>query len=299
MSNQHLETAAPFCASPDPHPRPPKLVVPPGATDTQIHIFGPEKPYPYTAEREYTPPNALPADYLRLRAVLGTERVVLVQPSVYGRNNRRLMDAASQLGIPTRMVLVLSLDDMTDSELERLHRAGARAVRFILAHPGGLPISDLRRVAERLNPMGWHIQFLLRPQDLIELKSTLESLASEFVIDHIGLIRASEGVKQPAFQALLELLRSGRCWVKLSGGYRISAQEPPYRDVIPLVEALVRERPDRLLWGTDWPHVMVKTAMPNTTALLDLLLEWIPDEHIRKQVLVDNPQKLFGFRPKV
>ena len=294
MDAENLEIA-PYCAGPDPKPREPRLIAPSGATDTHFHIFGPSTVYPYIAEREYTPPDATPSAYIHLREILGVERVVLVQPSVYGDDNRRMLSAAGELGAPARMIVVVPFST-SDRELQKLHEAGARGVRFILAHLGGLPLSDLQRFAERVKPMGWHIQFLLRPSDLIKLHGVLGMLATDFVIDHIGLIRASEGgVGQAAFRALLELLPSGRCWVKLTGGYRISSEPPPYRDVIPLVEALIKERPDRLLWGSDWPHVMVKGQMPNTTDLIDLLLEWVPDEAVRKQILVENPQRLFGF----
>jgi predicted TIM-barrel fold metal-dependent hydrolase len=227
--------------------------------------------------------------------MLGLQRAVLVQPSVYSDDNRCMLDGASRLGVPSRMVVVVPFS-VSDIELQRLHDAGARAVRFILAHIGGLPLADLHRFAERVKSVGWHIQLLLRPSHLIELEASLKKLPAEFVIDHIGLIRASEGgAEQPAFQALLRLYRTGRCWIKLTGGYRISSEAPPYRDVIPLVAALLNERPDRLLWGTDWPHVMVKDNMPNTTDLIDLLLDWVPDDKVRKQILVDNPQTLFGF----
>jgi predicted TIM-barrel fold metal-dependent hydrolase len=193
------------------------------------------------------------------------------------------------------MVVVVPLTT-SDRELQRLHDFGARGIRFILAHMGGLPLADLERFSERIKTMGWHIQFLLRPSDIIDLETRIAELNTDFVIDHIGLIRPSEGgVSQPAFQALLRLLRTGRCWVKLTGGYRISSLKPPYADVIPLVEALVRERSDRILWGSDWPHVMLKGQMPNTTELLDLLVDWVPDERIRTQILVDNPQTLFVF----
>ena len=286
---------APYCQGPDPNPHPPRWNVPAGATDTHFHTLGPAGIYPYVAKREYTPPDATTAAYTRLRKTLGIERAVLVQPSVYGDDNRCMRDSASQLGIPTRMVVVVPLRT-SQEELERLHEAGARAVRFILAHIGGLPISDLREFAIRIKPMGWHIQFLLRPANLLELESTLAKLDIPFVVDHIGLIRASEGgVAQPAFQTLLRLFRTGRCWIKLTGGYRISSEAPPYYDVIPLVEELLQVRTDRLIWGSDWPHVMMKGTMPNTTELLDLLHEWLPDENVRKQVLVDNPQELFGF----
>jgi predicted TIM-barrel fold metal-dependent hydrolase len=149
---------------------------------------------------------------------------------------------------------------------------------------------------ERVKDMGWHAQFLLRPAHLIELEPRLNKLSTEYVIDHMGLIRPSEGgVAQPAFQALLRLLRTGRCWVKLSGAYRISNMQPPYTEAIPLVEALLAERPDRILWGSDWPHVMVRDTMPNTTDLFDLLLDWVPNANLRNKILVENPQALFKF----
>jgi predicted TIM-barrel fold metal-dependent hydrolase len=294
MTNRGSQ-AAPYCQGPDPCPRKPRVAIPPGTTDTHFHILGPAATYPYGANREYTPPDALPAAYRHLRETLGVERVVLVQPSVYGLDHRCILKSASQLGVPAKMVVVVPLNT-SDEELQELHDAGARAVRFILAHPGGLPLTALHRFSERVKRLGWHVQFLLRPADLIDLESSLSTLASDFVIDHIGLIRASEGgVGQAAFQALLRLFRIGRCWIKLTGGYRISSEQPPYREVIPLVSALLEERPDRLLWGSDWPHVMVRGGMPNTTDLLDLLTEWVPDEKVRKQILVDNPQTLFGF----
>ena len=288
-------TLAPYCQGPDPNPRSPRFQAPPGATDTHVHIVGPATLYPYIADREYTPPDALPAACRHLFHTLGLQRAVLVQPSVYGLNNSCLEDSARQLGVATRMVVVVPLAT-SDRELQRLHDSGVRSVRFILAHIGGLPLADLERFSQRIKTMGWHIQFLLRPSDIIELETRIAKLDTDFVIDHIGLIRPSEGgVSQPAFQALLRLLRTGRCWVKLTGGYRISSLKPPYVDVIPLVEALVRERSDRILWGSDWPHVMLKAQMPNTTDLFDLLMDWVPDERIRTRILVDNPQGLFQF----
>ena len=144
--------------------------------------------------------------------------------------------------------------------------------------------------------MGWHIQFLMRPDDIIALEDRMAKLSTDFVIDHIGFIRATDGgIAQPGFQALLRLLRTGRCWVKLTGAYRTSSLTPPYSDVFPLVATLVKERPDRILWGSDWPHVTVKGVMPNTTDLFDLLLDWVPDETVRTKILVDNPQTLFRF----
>ena len=293
--NENVSSIAPYCQGPDPNPRSPRLKAPPGATDTHFHILGPATLYPYVADREYTPPDALPSACRHLFQTLGIQRAVLVQPSVYGHDNRCMEDSARQLGVATRMVAVAPFA-ISDKELQRLHDAGVRGVRFILAHIGGLPIADLERFSERIRTMGWHVQLLLRPSHILELEKRIAKLSTDFVIDHIGLIRPSEGgVSQPAFQALLRLFRTGRCWVKLTGGYRISTLMPHYVDAVPLVEALIKERPDRILWGSDWPHVMVNGHMPNTTDLFDLLLDWVPDERIRTQVLVDNPQTLFQF----
>jgi predicted TIM-barrel fold metal-dependent hydrolase len=193
------------------------------------------------------------------------------------------------------MVVVVPFET-SDKELARVHQAGARGVRFILAHVGGLPLTDLERFADRIKDMGWHVQFLLRPKHLIELEPRLAKLPVDFVIDHVGLIRPSEGgPEQPAFQALLRLIRGGRCWVKFTGGYRITGEAPPYQEVFPFARTLVETRPDRLLWGSDWPHVMYKGRMFNTTELFDLLLDWAPEEKSRTQILVDNPAALFGF----
>jgi len=270
------------------------LKAPPGTTDTHLHILGPADEYPYVGHREYTPADALPSHATALFDRMGVERAVMIQPSVYGEDNRRMVTAADELGVPTRMIVVVPFE-APDSELGRLHEAGARGVRYILAHKGGLPIEHLEHHASRLKELGWHVQLLLRPQHLTELEPRLARLETDFVIDHVGLIRPSEGgMEQPAFQALLRLIRTGRCWVKLTGGYRISHESPPYPEAVPLARRLVSERPDRLLWGSDWPHVIVEPK-PQTTELLDLMLEWVPDEATRTQILVDNPRVLFDF----
>lgn len=284
-----------LCQGPDPYPRQPRLAAPAETTDCHFHIFGPATRYPYVADREYTPPDALPAACCHLFHTLGIARAVLVQPSVYGSDNRRQLEAAPRLGVPARAIVVIP-PDTPDKELARLQEDGVRGVRFILAHTGGLPLGDLERLSARVKDMGWHIQLLLRPDHLVELEPRLAKLPSDFVIDHMGFIRPAEGgLEQPAFRALLRLLRGGRCWVKLSGAYRLSAEAPPYRDLIPSARALVEARPDRLLWGSDWPHAIFKGRMPNTTDLFDLLIDWVPDEKARRCILVDNPARLFGF----
>jgi predicted TIM-barrel fold metal-dependent hydrolase len=283
------------CQGPNPHPRPPRLSTPPLATDCHFHILGPPARYPYLPDREYTPPDALPDACHRLFQTLGIGRAVIVQPSVYGADNRCAMDAAAALGVPTRVVVVVPYDT-ADKELDHLHEGGARAVRFIVAHAGGLPLADLERFSARAKDRGWHLQLLLRASDLVALEPRLAKLPSDFVIDHMGFIKPAEGgIEQPAFQALLRLLDSGRCWVKFSGAYRQTNEAPPYPSLLPFARKLVEARPDRLLWGSDWPHAVFKGTMPNTTDLFDLLGDWAPDENTRKRILVDNPAALFGF----
>jgi predicted TIM-barrel fold metal-dependent hydrolase len=284
----------PKCQQPDPNPRPPRFKPPPGATDTHFHIFGPDKNYPLVADRRFTPPAASVESYLHLHRTLGLSQAVLVQPSSYGTDNRRQLDAAREMDIPTRVIVVVP-PAMTDRELDRLYRAGARAVRFIPTQPGSLPLAQLERYAERLAALGWHIQLMLAPTHLVELAPRLEKLRCDFVIDHMGDIQAAQGTGQPAFQALLRLLNTGRCWTKLSAGYHASQQSPPYPEVIPLAHALVAARPDRLLWGTDWPHANLAGPMPNSTDFFDLLLDWVPDDEVRRRILVDNPARLYGF----
>lgn len=282
-----------LCQGPDPHPRAPRFKMPAGATDTHFHLFGPAPEYPLVEVREYTPPLITPVMARQLFDTLGIERAVVIQPSVYGEDNRAQLKGAAEVGIPVRAVVVASYD-VSDRELAKLHDQGARGLRFILAHPGGLPVSDLERFAQRIKDMNWHIQFLAKGPQLLELAPRIEKLACPAVIDHISMIRPADGLDQPAFQAVLRLVKQGH-WVKLSGAYRLSQEKPPYRDLTPYAQALVEAQPDRIVWASDWPHAFVKGDMPNTTDLLDLLVDWVPDETTRRRILVDNPAALYGF----
>jgi predicted TIM-barrel fold metal-dependent hydrolase len=268
-----------LCQGPDPHPRKP--------------LFGPASRYAMVDDREYTPPLSTPQQARHLFDTLGVARAVVIQPSIYGDDNRAQLEGAADIGIPVRAVVVVPYAT-PDQEMEKLNAQGARALRFILAHPGGLPLADLERSAGRCKEMAWHIQLLAKGPQLVELEPRIAKLACPAVIDHIGMIRPADGVQQPAFQALLRLIRQGH-WVKLSGAYRLSQQPPPYRDLIPFVQELVAARPDRIVWASDWPHVFVKGQMPNTTDLLDLLADWVPDDATRRRALVDNPAELYGF----
>lgn len=286
-----------LCQPPDPNPRVPQLKCPPGATDCHIHIYGPDHEFPTAPTAKFAVPEALPPAYRRLRDVLGIQRVVAVQPSGYGTDNRRQLSALQELGIPGRAVVAVPVD-IPQAELESMHEAGARGVRFAIGRKNSLPIERIARLAERLAPLKWHVEFhVVREDDPLAMTKALPVLRDfpvDVVFAHFLEIEAHETVEHPDFKILCELMRGGRCWAKLSGGYRIS-HEPPYRDVVPFAQALLATRPDRLVWGTDWPHVNFKGKMPNTTDLLDCLLAWVPDEATRGRILVDNPAVLYGF----
>ncbi|CAB3806942.1 4-sulfomuconolactone hydrolase [Paraburkholderia ultramafica] len=179
-----------------------------------------------------------------------------------------------------------------------MHECGVRGVRYTIGHAGAAPLAEMPVLAKRIAEYGWHVQLHVMNDGggspLTEMEATLHELATEVVIDHLGSIRPDRGLSQPGFESLLRLVDTGRCWVKLSGAYRVS-NAPPYADMIPFVQRLLSVRPDRLVWGSDWPHVSFRGNMPNTTDLLDQLLTWIPDEEQRAGVLVDNPAHLYKF----
>ena len=286
-----------LCQPPDPNPRPPKLVCPPGATDCHLHIYGPQQHYPASPASAFAVPDSLPAAACHLHQVLGIQRAVLVQPSGYGLDNRRQLDALAEIGVSARAIVAVA-PDVSDQELQRLHQAGARGARFAIGHDGARPLSEILRFAERLAPFGWHIDLHVRRTPGVSVLTRDEALFRRFpvplVFAHFANLLGKDGTEQPDFQFLCELMRDGNCWVKLSAAYRLSA-EPPYRDLAPLAQGLAAARPDRLLWASDWPHVNFKAKMPNTTELLDCLADWIPDETLRRRILVDNPQALYRF----
>jgi 2-pyrone-4,6-dicarboxylate lactonase len=287
------------CSPPDFRPRRPALRVPAGACDCHAHILGPARVYPYAPERVYTPPDCLLPDYENMLAALGVAHAVLVQPSVYGTDNTVLVDALERGAGRYRGVAVVD-PAVADLELARLHARGVRGVRVNLVDvpgrkPGALMIDRLRTLARRVAPLGWHLELLLHVDEFPGLDDAFAGLSADVVIGHLGYMSAARGLDAPGFRALLRLLERGRCWVKLTGPYRISGAGLPYPDVAPFARALAAARPDRLVWGSDWPHVMLKGAMPNDAELLDLLEDWLPDEALRQRVLVDNPAQLYAF----
>jgi 2-pyrone-4,6-dicarboxylate lactonase len=298
MPDTKAHTGVP-CAPPDFTPRKPKLALPPLACDTHAHVMGPASRYPYSPARIYTPPDCLVSDYRHMLDILGVERAVLVQPSVYGTDNSAMLDAMKADPARLRGVAVVPEDVSTDT-LHELHAAGVRGVRVNIVDvkdrkPGTLPMDSLRKIGERIRPLGWHLELLMHVDEFPDLDRTFADFPVDIVLGHLGYLNIGRSIDDPAFQALLRLVKSGRCWVKLTGPYRITAAPLPYAEVTPFARALVAANPERILWGTDWPHVMMKGAMPNDGDLCDLLSDWIPDAGLRERVLVANPAKLYAF----
>ncbi|MFL1542645.1 amidohydrolase family protein [Pseudomonas sp. O39] len=288
------------CAPADLTPRPPTFTLPAGAVDCHAHVFLDPRAFPFHQPRSYTPPPALLEAYCAMHRTLGIARGVLVQPSVYGDDNSAQANALVSLrgqGLDYRGVAVVR-GNVTDAELDRLGRIGFCGVRLNLLFEGGIAWADVVHLASRLAERNWHLQCLIDISTFPRLTHRLGNLAVPVVIDHMGHFNAEKGAAHPSFQNLLRLLDTGRAWVKLSGAYRLTRQNhPPYSDVQPLAEALVQANPQRLVWGSDWPHPHIRGAMPNDGHLLDLLAGWAPDQATRQAILVSNPEALYGFAP--
>lgn len=278
-----------------PHPlRSPSFAVPEGACDCHFHVFASTASYPFTPERSYTPGPAPLSAYRDLQSTLGIQRGVLVQPSVYGTDNRLLIDVLRE-NRDLRGVAVVD-DRVSDHELSELHRAGVRGIRINTFSGAGVDVELLERLAQRVAGLGWHIQLFVSGRKVAELEERILELPVHVVFDHLGNVPASEGIGAAGFRSLLRMLASGRVWVKLSGAYRVTEEGPPYRDTIAMARALVEAAPERAVWGSDWPHPKLDgRPEPDDTALLDLLASWAPDAAVRKRILVDNPAHLYDF----
>ena len=281
----------------------PAFRAPPGACDAHFHVFGPESRYPYRDPKlRYKPPLAPLDEYLALARKLGIERFVFVQPSAYGRDNDCMLDAMREVGTARCRGIVDVDENASDAELARLHALGVRGVRINVSpvHPpeAGLAARLAPRI-DRLEPrcaeLGWQLDFLLPGWLTLEMMGRLAKLKIDYTLAHMGMFLARDGVAQQGFQRLLDLLRNGngRCWVKLTGVYRMS-QAPGFADAAPFAQALAATAPDRLIWGSDDPHVSFADKT-GSVSLFNLLGTWIPDDATRRKVLVDNPAKLFGF----
>jgi len=283
------------CLAPDPNPSKPVHPLPTGAWDSHCHVFGPAAQFPYATDRSYTPPDA---SYEQLRALheyLGFSRAVIVQASCHGSDNRAMLDAIARSEGRYRGVAIVDGSE-TDAQLAELDAGGVRGVRFnFVAHLGGAPdLEVFDRTVERLAPLGWHVVLHLDAQDIVTYADRLERIPVPFIIDHMGRIKAQDGVEQSSFLALLDLMENPLAWVKVCGAERVSIGRRPFDDAIPFAERLIQAAPDRVLWGTDWPHPNISKDMPNDGGLVDLMFRFCADPVLRQKLLVDNPLKLYG-----
>ena len=287
------------CIAPDRNPRRPRTRLPKASIDTHVHIFEPG--YALSPARGYTPPYSTLADLKHLHATLGIDRVVFTQPSIYGIDNSAILDGMAALNreTPNRARAVVALDmNFSEKDIEKLDQAGVRGVRLNTDNKGGMPIAfdDLPELAARIRPFGWHLEFLFPGKDILELMPLFRALEAPMSIAHFAYQPATAGVQAPGFQALLELVRRGNTWVKISGANRVSRGDlPPYDDVAPMARALIEAGPGRILWGTDWPHPNKYVVNPNDADLVDAFGEWVADERLRQAILVDTPAAFYRF----
>ncbi len=284
--------------------------VPLGACDCHTHIFGEPAEFPLSPNRTYTPQPALPADMAAFHKRLGMQRVVIVTPSIYGTDNATTLAGIKSRGADARGVAVIN-DNTPDSELDAMGRAGVCGIRLNLATAGvndpAVARQKLAAAAERMQPRKWHVQIYANTPLIAHVKEIVAALPVAVVFDHFGGAQAAAGTKQPGFPELVELVRSGKAYVKISGAYRASQLEPDYADVAPLARELIVANSDRVVWGTDWPHPnsitppgkkptdVTPPLAVDDARLLNELAVWAPDPAIRRKILVDNPARLYGF----
>lgn len=284
--------------------------LPAGATDCHMHVFGPFERYPLAAERAYTVAEAPLEAHEDMKRNLGFERTVVVQASGYGNDNRAMLSALAKLGERGRGVAVFS-SDLSISEMQDMHRAGVRGARLNLAtmpsRYAGEPASLVRDYERLLAPLGWHLQVFSSSQILMSMAQALRSCSVPVVIDHMGLPDAAQGIAQPGFRAVLALAEAGHVWIKLAGADRITRSSGRLRDAVPFMQALGEVAPQRLVWGSDWPHIGFHAGrqthgdavLPYRTidesGLLAVLFEAFPSEAMRQAILADNPADLYGW----
>lgn len=297
----NAEREPPRIAGPVAQPKKPRVMPPPGAWDSHAHVFGPAEKFPYAPGRGYTPPDAPVEKYLALLDRLGFARGLVVQGNAHGYDNRVVLDAITRF--PQRLRGIAITDTRVKPEtLREWHKAGMRGLRFHLLpeDPGyvrgvGLKVFEVFR--KTMAELGWVMQLFCDHRVMQDVAPTLRAVSREMpvIIDHMLMVPAHKGVNEPNFQALLKLVGEGHAHVKVSAAYRLSDRFPDYPDAKPFHDALLRANPERLMWGTDWPHPWVSAeAMPDEGHLLDLFMDWTPDEAVRRRILVGTPSRLFG-----
>lgn len=277
----------------------PAFKSPPGACDTHFHVFGPLDRYPVASLARYEPPYAPLEEYLGLARKLGIERMVFVQPSAYGTDNSYLLDSMARTTAPCFGIVDIP-EDLPDAEIEALHARGVRGVRINTSpiapyDPGRVEalMGRIRTLESRLKGLGWVLEFLGPGWLTHALMPALRRLDIDYILCHIGMFLAKDGVDQLGFRELLKLLDGGRCWIKLTAPYRF-ATAPGFADAAPLVRTAAKTAPERLIWGTDHPHLSFGDKV-GSVQLFNLLGEWLPEESMRRKVLVENPERLFRF----
>jgi predicted TIM-barrel fold metal-dependent hydrolase len=270
-----------------------RVAVPAGAVDTHAHVIGLPPDHPFVAERAYTPQAATAQAYLDMLDATQMTYGVLTQVSVHGTDNRLLVDALRANPARLRGIAVIDLD-APDALRAALREAGVVGLRLNILYGGGVGLARMEDYGALCREMGWHLQFLVPARDLPALAPRMAKLPVPFLIDHMGHFKTSHGVANDGFQTLVALVRDG-AWVRLSGAYRNSVEGPPYADTSPFARALIAASGERCVWGSDWPHVANWGVMMQVAELIDLLAEWEPDEAVRRRILTDNPQRLFGF----
>ena len=275
--------------------RPPKFTPPLGACDSHIHVYGDPAQFPSLPVHGRELESHFLDDYVAVRDALGLSRTVIIQTPYYDTGNSSILHSIAALGLENARGVAVTQPGVTEAELETLHARGSRGLRFGIELARGMRPTHLETVAARIAPLGWHIQYRSTEQDLPELSKRLLALPVDVVVDHMGSIPPELGTDHPAFVVFLRMLETGRCWVKLSAAYQLSKMgAPDYSDYQTFARALIAAAPERMLWGTNWPHPKVD-FMPDDADLLETLLDWADDEAMRHKVLVDNPARLYGF----
>ena len=301
MSNSQKLTEVskdlPECGPHDPLPKRPRLLPPALACDVHAHVCGPRNIFPLVENRLYNPPEASGEEYIGMLDALGLTRGVLVQPSVYGTDNRAMLDVLAIYPDRLRGVAVLPFD-VSLEEIHRLHALGVRGVRCNIVDlqtgKGKLPIDDLKQLANKIKKLGWHIEFLMHVNEFADLDLQLQTLDIPLVFGHLGYV-PTQIEQTEGFEAMIRMAKKGLAWIKLTAPYRLTTQAYPYPSVNTAAERLLAEVPQCLMWGSDWPHVFIKSAMPNDGDLYNLFLDWVKDEALLQTILVDNPASIYDF----
>ncbi len=279
-----------------PNPKKPDFKLPEGAVDAHCHVFGPSPEFPFAPERKYTPCNAGKAQLFALRDHLGFARNVIVQATCHGRDNRAMMDACRASNGMARGVASVG-PEITGAELDQMHAAGVRGVRFNFVRRlvDATPKSVFLSIAEKIAPLGWHVVVYFEAADLEDLVPFLETLPTEIVVDHMGRPDINKGAQHADFKRFLDLMdRNSNIWSKVTCPERLSVSGPPdYADVVPFARSVTEAFPNRVLWGTDWPHPNMKSHMPDDGNLVDFIPKIAPTQALQQGLLVDNPMRLY------